>query len=261
MKYLLLLSRAFFGIGIIGIGAQQIFYREFRPFIIPFWPAAFPSQSTWAYIAGAILILAGILICLIRNARLICLLLAIFFFVATMSFHLYDQLVRNKSDFQLGSWTNFLKELAFSGGSLIIAASYAMTRFTKSSALLLTMGRIFFSVMLIAFGIDHFLYTDFVATLVPAWFPKPVFWTYFGAVALIGAGLCVLLKIRIRLVSTLLGIMLLLWFALLHVPRALAAPITDKGNELTSVFQALAFSGVAFAIACIYQNRARSAVM
>lgn len=261
MKYLLRLSRCFFGIGIAGIGAQQIFYREFRPFIIPFWPSSFPSQSTWAWLAGGLLILIGLLICVARNARLICLLLGIFFLATTLSFHLYDRLIRNGSSFQLGAWTGLLKDLAFSGSSLIIAASFSNGRSMKADGIVLAIGRIFFSLMLIAFGIDHFLYTDFVATLVPTWLPKPVFWTYFGAIALIGAGLCIMLKLGIRPVSMLLGIMLLLWFAMLHIPRAAVATASDKGNELTSVFQALAFSGVAFTIACIYQRRRKTVVM
>ena len=110
--------------------------------------------------------------------------------------------------------------------------------------------------MLIAFGIDHFLYTEFVATLVPGWIPVSVFWTYFGAVALIGSGVCIMLKIKIRLVGILLGIMLFLWFIMLHIPRAIVDPNTEKGNEITSVFQALAFSGIAFLLATLSSRKA-----
>ena len=104
---------------------------------------------------------------------------------------------------------------------------------------------------MIVFGIDHFLYTEFVATLVPRWIPAPVFWTYFAAVALIGSGVAIILKIKIRLIGILLGIMLFIWFVILHIPRAVADPYVDKGNEVTSVFEALAFSGIAFVIACM----------
>jgi hypothetical protein len=40
--------------------------------------------------------------------------------------------------------------------------------------------------------------------------------------------------------------MLFLWVILLHIPRAIADPHSGNGNEWTSVFQALAFSGIAF---------------
>jgi hypothetical protein len=43
--------------------------------------------------------------------------------------------------------------------------------------------------------------------------------------------------------------MILLWFIILHIPRALANPLTNNGNEVTSAFSALAFCGIAFVIA------------
>ena len=105
---------------------------------------------------------------------------------------------------------------------------------------------------MITFGITHFLYTDFVAKLVPNWMPFHLFWTYFAAVALIGSGVAIILNFKQQLVATLLGVMLFLWFILLHILRAIAEPFVNKGNEVTSVFQALAFSGIAFIIAYEY---------
>ena len=137
-----------------------------------------------------------------------------------------------------------------------MAVSFPAEKSSTGNKLFLILGRVFFSIMLIAFGIDHFLYTGFVATLVPNWIPWHIFWTYFAAVTLIGSGVCIMFKIMIRQVSILLGIMLFIWFIILHIPRAIAAdPNADKGNEITSVFQALAFSGIAFIIACIYQGK------
>jgi hypothetical protein len=43
--------------------------------------------------------------------------------------------------------------------------------------------------------------------------------------------------------------MIFLWFVLLHIPRAIADPFTNNGNEVASAFDALAFSGIAFLIA------------
>src|SRR5258705_3876651 len=249
MQNLIKAGRAFFGIGIVGIGIQQFIYSAFRPVLLPFWPVSIPASSVWAYITGALLVLAGIIITFGKNARTVSVLLGIFFFLLFLCFHVYYQIFLIPYDFHFGNWTNALKELAFSGGAFVIASSFPETRSFVSNKLLLILGRIFFSIMLIVFGIDHFLYTDFVAPLVPNWIPGHIFWTYFGAVALIGSGICIMLKIKIRLVGILLGTMLLLWFIILHIPRAITDPYGEKGNEITSVFQALAFSGIAFVIA------------
>ena len=253
-------ARAFYGLGIAGMGAQQFIYSEFRPVFLT-WPSAIPNQSIWAYIAGGALIIAGLLIAISKKARLVSLAAGIFFLLLFICFHVPNQVKALEHSRSialaaiLGPWINPLKELALSGGAFIIAVSFAIGRLNAADKFLLVTGRVFFSIMLIIFGISHFVYTDFVVTLIPAWLPFALFWTYFGAVALIGAGVCILLKIRIRLVSLLLGVMLFLWFVMLHIPRAIKYPGVDKGNELTSVFQALAFSGVAFILASIYQNR------
>jgi len=255
MQNLIRAGRAFYGIGIAGIGVQQFIYSEFRPVLLAYWPSWVPAPAIWAYTVGTIFILTGAIISLSKKARIISILLGIFFFLLFLCSHVYYQLYLSPYDFHFGNWTNALKELAFSGGAFIMAASFPETRSFISNRALLIIGRIFFSIMLIIFGYDHFLYTKFVATLVPGWIPGHTFWTYVGAVALIGSGLCILLKIQIRLVGILSGIMLLIWFAILHIPRAIADPYSEKGNEITSVFQALAFSGIAFVIAVIAKAR------
>lgn len=261
MMTLTKLARAFYGLGIAGMGIQQFIYAEFRPVFISSWPTSISNQSAWAYIIGGVLIIAGLYIAIAKNARIVSLAVAMLFLLLFLFFHLPDQVkaLRQLHSFDLatilGPWINPLKELALSGGAFIIAASFAAGRLNSTDKISLTSGRIFFSVMLITFGISHFVYTKFVVTIVPAWIPFPLFWTYFGAIALIGAGLCILLTIKTRLVSLLLGLMLFLWFAMLHIPRAIKFPDLGKGNELTSVFQALAFSGVAFTLAYIYRNK------
>ena len=255
MKNLLLSGRCFFGIGIAGIGFQQFIYSDFRPVLLPYWSPSIPGLTALAYITGMALVLAGAIICISKKARIVSLVLGIFFFLLFLCFHVYYQIFLSPYSFHLGLWTDPLKELALSGGAFIIAVSYPEEKSPAGSKLLLILGRVFFSVMLIAFGIDHFLYTEFVAKLVPGWIPGSIFWTYFAAVALIGSGVCILLKIMIRPVSILLGVMIFLWFVVLHIPRAIADPHIGKGNEITSVFEALAFSGIAFVITCIYQDR------
>jgi len=92
-----------------------------------------------------------------------------------------------------------------------------------------------------------------VKSLVPSWIPGDLFWTYFAAVALIGAGVAIIFRIKVKLVATLLGIMVFIWFLILHIPRAAVAQASDMGNELSSVFESLGVSGIAFVIADGYR--------
>ena len=101
---------------------------------------------------------------------------------------------------------------------------------------------------MISSGIQHFLFAQFVKTLVPAWIPPDQsFWTYFAAVALIAGGAGLMVPRTTRLAAALSGLMIFLWVLLLHIPRALGAPDAAQAqNEWTAVFEALAFSGIAF---------------
>jgi hypothetical protein len=63
--------------------------------------------------------------------------------------------------------------------------------------------------------------------------------------ALIGSGIAIILKIRVKVIGLLFGTMICLWFILLHIPKVITESFTDKGSELTSAFTALAFSGIA----------------
>jgi hypothetical protein len=53
-------------------------------------------------------------------------------------------------------------------------------------------------------------------------------------------------RVQARLAATLLGAMILTWVIVLHIPRAIADPYSGVGGEWSSVFVALAESGVAF---------------
>jgi uncharacterized membrane protein len=114
--------------------------------------------------------------------------------------------------------------------------------------LVTALGRLLFGIPMVVFGIQHFIYVDFVLTLMPVWIPGRRFWTYFTGVALIAGGTGITLgKIGRRavgqLAATLLGVMIFLFVLLVHVPQVVATP--DDPRQLTYLCQALTFSGMA----------------
>jgi len=106
-----------------------------------------------------------------------------------------------------------------------------------------------FYLTIISFGIDHFLYAKDVADYIPSWIPNRLFWAYLAGVALLSSGIAIFLRIKLRLAARLLGTMIFIWLIILHIPKAIASPFAGKGGEVTSAFLALAYSGIAFAIA------------
>lgn len=238
----------FYGTGIAAVGVQQLFYADFRPFVMP--PSNWlPGLALWAYTGSAALVLAGVMITIDKNVRKVSLITGGIFLALFLFYHVPHLLFVNPYGKHLGTWTNGLKALAFAGGAFIIASSYPKENSVKPLEKLIPFGELFFSITMVAFGIAHFVYVDFVKALVPRWIPGEVFWTYFAGIALIGSGVSFTFKIKLKEVALLYGIMVFLWLITLHIPRAIADPFGEKGNEVTSVFQALAFSGIGFVLA------------
>jgi uncharacterized membrane protein len=232
------LGRAFFGISLIAFGAQQLLWGDFVAGRAPAFPAMWSGRVAWASVSGVVLILGGAAIVAGRGLRAAGVTVAAVIFVWAV---LRNIPVALADRIYGGAWTNLGKGLALTGGALAVA---------RLPHRWLYVARVFLGAFLISSGIQHFLFVPFVATLVPAWIPGPQFWTCFAGVALIAGGLGLIVTRTAPLAGSLSGLMVFLWFVMLHVPRALAAPdAASSRNEWTAVFEALAISGIALLLA------------
>jgi uncharacterized membrane protein len=117
----------------------------------------------------------------------------------------------------------------------------------------ITAGTICLAVFMVNNGIQHFLYTAFVASLIPAWFPgNAVSWTYAAAVFLFCGAAGMLYRPTSWIAALLSGVMVFCWVWIVHVPR-MSISISDK----IAVFEAPAIAAIALLIAA-WRFRGRS---
>jgi len=237
-------GRLFFAIGLAGFGMLQFIYGDFVPGRAPAWPPAIPGRLVWAWASGAILIGAGAAIASGVRVRWATLASGTMIFVWALLRHL-PGLVANPHGIVL---TQSGKALALCGGACAVAGSLPLRR-SFEDTWLLDLGRCCLGAFMMLGGIQHFIYPELVATLIPSWIPGHPFWVYFAAVALIAGGGGLIFPQTARLAAALSGVMLLLWVVLLHVPRAVAAAHPQRRNEWTAVFEALAMAGIAWVVA------------
>ena len=252
MRNLSNIGRIFYGIGIAVIGFLTIFYRDFPYMLIPPKHSWIPGLTILAYISGAMLMLAGACIIFEKKARPVSILLGSLLLLIFCFYFIPYEFIVSPDYMHFGDWENAAKELALSGGAFVIAGCFSEkneTALTRFLGKLIPWGTILFSITIISFGVDHFLFAKEAADYVPSWVPYHLFWMYFTGTALIGSGLAIILKIKPRLAASLLGSMILTWFIILHIPRVIASPAAYMGSEVTSAFIALAYSGIAFVIA------------
>jgi uncharacterized membrane protein len=258
MRNLSNIGRIFYGIAIAVLGFQTIYYNEFPYMLIPPKHAWIHDLVVLAYISGGMLILAGASILFEIKIRQISLLLGALLLLIFCFYFIPYQFMAASRYMHFGPWENAEKELTLAGGAFVVAGSYPATNenpLFRFLGKLISLGPILFAITMILYGIGHFLFAKEVADYIPSWVPSHIFWAYFAGVALIGSGTAIILKIKIRLIATLLGTMIFLWFIMLHIPRVIASPSAELGGEVTSACLALAYSGIAFVIAGTTKGR------
>jgi len=242
------LGRSFFAVATIASGVQQLVTGDFVR-LVPKAPAWMPSHSISPYLVGVVLVAAGLAILSDRMARPAASVAGAMILLMFLLLAVPNVVANPLAGFM---WTNPLKSLALVGGAAILIGSLPNDERALSPPLLgswrlESLGAVFLAIFLVVCGVQHFVYRDFVDTLVPSWIPGQRFWTYFTGMALIAGGVGILFRPTARLAATLSGVMIFLWVLLLHIPRAFAGPA--HANESAGVFEALAISGVALMVA------------
>ena len=258
-------GRMIFGIGIAALGILQFFVKDFiiaRPPPAQ-WASDIPGKVAWAYLSGVLLIVSGLAIVFNKRAYAAALFIAVLTFISSFLSRNIPDMANVKSAVALLWKVNAYKALAFCGGALIIAASVFrqgspnQDKFVNKNNLI-TAGWICFSLFLIICGIAHFKFVDFAQALIPGYIGNNYFWTYFAGVALLAGGVGLILKPTRKWAALLSGIMIFLWFVLLHIPRAVTIPPQTSMpvySEWMGVFESFTFSGILFALAGLSSKR------
>ena len=113
-------------------------------------------------------------------------------------------------------------------------------------------GRVIFGLPFIIFGLNHFKMGSQMAGYVPSFIPGGVFWIYLVGLALVLAGISIIIKKYIRLSATLLGIMLAIFILTIHLPGLFNPAIMQM--EFANLLKDTSLCGAAFFIAGSFPN-------
>jgi uncharacterized membrane protein len=238
-------GRAFFGVAVMSSGLLQLVTGDFVR-LVPKLPDWIPAPGAWPYVFGVVLLVAGLAILWDRTARTAAAVVGALILSVLVLLCLPELVVTPGLDrpYLHGfMWTKPFKALA------LIGAAAVLTQKPRLASL----GAAFLAAFLVVCGIQHFVYNDFVAAMVPSWIPGRRFWAYFTGVALVAGGTGMLIPRTARLAATLSAVMIFLWVVLLHVPRALALP--QHAFETAGIFEALALSGAAVLVRALVPPR------
>jgi uncharacterized membrane protein len=239
-------GRYLFAIALMAFGIIQFLTRAFMSSLLPV-PETLPAGKILLYALSTLFILSGAGIIMLKENKA-ALTAGIVFLLLLIYPHLVILL---KNLHNGGEWTVFGETAAFCGGAFIIAKQFTGKPGPAGRSRLwnafMKAGPLLFGIALIIFGVQHFLYADYIATLIPHWIPFPLFWSYFVGIAFIAGAASILLKIKIRLACSLLSFMFLFWIIFVHLPRVTVSPHTE--TEWTSLFVAAGFCGIFLTLA------------
>lgn len=251
------LGRVVFGAAMAAFGLQNLVYGEgvFGLEPVPSW---FPAPSIWAYVTGAALLGSGIGLMLGKKTRHAAAAAGVVLAIWVLLLQVPGLL---QAWYAGGRWTTTFETVA-----LCAAAWAAATSHTDSVAVgpahrdrpwARPLARMAYAGSLPVFGVLHFIYRDYVASVIPAWIPNPAAWALITGLALIAAGAGMLTERWHWPAGLMVGAMFATWVLILHLPRALAAP--GSRPEWISLIVALAMAGGAWIVAGLRTGHATEA--
>jgi uncharacterized membrane protein len=120
---------------------------------------------------------------------------------------------------------------------------------TRSEALS-AIGRHFIAAGLIALGLQHFVFDEFITGRAPEWpasVPGKLAWAYLSGATIIAAGFAIMARRHARLAALFVGTLVAVWALLRHVP--IVATDSLLAGSWTRAGKALVFLGGTFALA------------
>jgi uncharacterized membrane protein YphA (DoxX/SURF4 family) len=212
-----------------------------------------PGYLQLALLTGVLLVTAGGMMLLrirpLQAALAIAVFLALWVVVLQIpTAFLYPRLLRSPW------WVRTFEVVAMSGAALMLAGLAGRPARERW----ITLGRVAFGVSLPVFGVLHLIYGPETATLIPAFYPFPLFLAYFTGSAKIAAGVAIAFGRMTHLAALLTALLYAIYAVTLHIPRQFIgrAPDAQRAGS-TSMLVAIAFCGAALIVAGAVQRSAR----
>jgi uncharacterized membrane protein YphA (DoxX/SURF4 family) len=225
--------------------------------LIPLW---IPWHRFWVYFVGACFIAAGLSIVTRIQSRLAASLLALTFFLFVLLMDVPAWTQNPRDPFRL---TLALRELAFSGGALALAASLTDQR-ERGRSMLARIARYFIAIPVVIYSFEQFRHSDHVpgvplARLTPQYVYGHAIWTYFAATLYSVGGVLLLVGKKTRAAATWVGLGVLFVELVVYVPIA----VVERGSigGFNFMGDTLMFAGAVLLLASAMPHKVTSPVL
>ena len=241
---LVALSRGGFAIATAGLAVLGVRYHGFAPLWQPL-PAWLPWHELWVAGCAVLLLAAGVSLCFARTARTGALLIAAYCAVWAVTRAIPVTL--NPRSF--GAWYGVFEALVPLVAALIVGA------LLRPQAL--RVAQWLFGLSCVMFGVAHFVYADYTASMVPGWLPAHLAFAYFTGLGHMAAGIAIVAGMLPGLAASLEALMMGLFGLLVWVPSLWARPLPSWATPPQNQWSELVLTALLAAAAWIVASSCR----
>ena len=241
------LGPVFLAVPIAVFGTEHFTATKILAGMVPHW---IPGHLFWALFVGACLISAALSIAVRKYTGIAAALLGLTILLFVLLIHIPG--VANAPSSRL-LWVVALRDLAFSGGALSVAATQRKSWTPPVRQGLILLARLFIGVPITFLGVQQFLHPELapgvpLPKLTPLWVPGHALWGYPIGLVFVIAGLCLITNKKAGLATTWLGLLIFLLVLAVYLPIVVANP-SDIANGLNYLADTLLLGGTVLAFA------------
>lgn len=244
---LIVFGPLFYAAPLAAFGTEHFTLTKAIASLVPAW---IPWHLFWAYFVGACFIAAPLSFVTRIQARLAAVLLAVTFFLFVVLMDV-PAWVENPGD--RFAVTLALRELAFSGGAVALAAGLTERSRDRIKRILATVARYFVAIPVVFYSFEQFLHADHVPAvplepLTPRYIIGHAVWAYLAAVVYAVAGTLLLVGKKTRAAATAVGLTVLIVELAVYVPMGIVERASID-NGLNYLGDTLMFCGAVLLLA------------
>lgn len=227
---------------IIALGILDLIKGNFSPVWQPV-PKSVPGRELLVYLCAFIFLLSGIGLLWERTAAFASRVLLIYLLLWLLVLRVPQIFIASNID----AWWASCQITVLVAAAWVLYAWFA-TEWERQRLGFATgeagvrVARVLYGLALIPFGLAHFIYLKVTADLVPGWLPGHVAWAYFTGVALIAAGVAIVIGLCGKLAAILSTVEIGLFTLLIWIPIVAKGPNAFQWAEFV-VSWALASGG------------------
>lgn len=242
-----------------GLAILSLTYGGFAPMWQPL-PAWIPWREAWIYGCGLLVLAASVGLCFSRTALPSA--VAIGTYQAAWTVTRAVPIVLKP--LSVGSWYGICEALApLLGVWILYDVLLSQSRVSEPPSItgerVVRAAHVFFGLACVVFGMAHFAYADYTASMVPSWLPGRLGFAYATGLAHVAAGIGIMVGLLPRLAATLEAIMMSLFGLLVWVPSLFAQPPPEWAkpprNQWSELVVTLLLAASAWVIATSLRNR------